>query len=55
MEITKEELFVAIVNELNPDNDELNEWSEFNYEELLGLVESALDGQTIEEYVATYS
>ncbi len=55
MTITKSQLFRAIVNELEPDESELSEWSTFNYEELIGLVESALDGQTLEDYVATYS
>ncbi|MDB4616950.1 hypothetical protein OAE23_02500 [Synechococcus sp. AH-551-E11] len=53
--ITKSQLFNAIINELEPDEVELSEWKTFNYDELIGLVETALDGQTLEEYVNTYS
>ena len=55
MNITKQQLFNAIVNELEPDDSELSEWKTFDWDNLLTLVETALDGQSLEEYITIYS
>ena len=55
MNITKQQLLNAIVNELQPDDSELSEWKTFDWDDLITLVETALDGQTLEEYIAIYS
>ena len=55
MNITKQQLFNAIVNELEPDDSELSEWKTFDWDDLLTLVETALDGQSLEEYITIYS
>ena len=51
---THQQLLNALVKELEPDDSERSEWKTYSFNELLSLVENALEGSSLEKYNANY-